>query len=472
MEQDAVLELFDCYADMVYRVALSWLRSPQEAEDVVQSIFLKLLEGGMTVYSGKERAFLTKITINHCKNILSAARSHETVPLDETVLFTQPEDRELFHAVMELPEKYRTVVCLHYFEGYSFREIAQLLHTGTSAVSMRLHRARSILKKQIGGGLKLERNLKRISDELKLPQESRERIRSHLASCRTQKEDIPMRNTTLKKRIPLLAAAIVIVMALSLTAAATVADLFRNDIIVSSREDAFSDASGSGSSDAPGAVAITGPNGSPPSPLEEIAESGRFKSDDWETGERIGGGVLPDYTEWDSAEVLSSEPSLRIRRVSRADGAEKMEYTAENPANLLDTLTGRVTFDLSWLASHYDYVPDANQAFVVTDAEGGYVSECFSALYAKPDGSGYVRLDVDNIAQADYWGQSYIVDGSYETAYYYTSSDGYEFLITMHNGRVWADCNTHHASISLYGAYLTSGEVEEILDSLSLSAGG
>ena len=318
----------------------------------------------------------------------------------------------------------------------------------------------------------MERNLKRISDELKLPQESRERIRSHLASCRTQKEDIPMRKTTLKKRIPLLAAAIVIVMALSLTAAATVADLFRNDIIVSSREDAFSDASGSGSSDAPGAVAITGPNGSPPSPLEEIAESGRFKSDDWETGERIGGGVLPDYTEWDSAEVLSSEPSLRIRRVSRADGAEKMEYTAENPANLLDTLTGRVTFDLSWLASHYDYVPDANQAFVVTDAEGGYVSECFSALYAKPDGSGYVRLDVDNIAQADYWGQSYIVDGSYETAYYYTSSDGYEFLITMHNGRVWADCNTHHASISLYGAYLTSGEVEEILDSLSLSAGG
>ncbi len=318
----------------------------------------------------------------------------------------------------------------------------------------------------------MERNLKRISDELKLPQESRERIRSHLASCRTQKEDIPMRKTTLKKRIPLLAAAIVIVMALSLTAAATVADLFRNDIIVSSREDAFSDASGSGSSDAPGAVAITGPNGSPPSPLEEIAESGRFKSDDWETGERIGGGVLPDYTEWDSAEVLSSEPSLRIRRVSRADGAEKMEYTAENPANLLDTLTGHVTFDLSWLASHYDYVPDANQAFVVADAEGGYVSECFSALYAKPDGSGYVRLDVDNIAQADYWGQSYIVDGSYETAYYYTSSDGYEFLITMHNGRVWADCNAHHASISLYGAYLTSGEVEEILDSLSLSAGG
>ena len=58
---------------------------------------------------------------------------------------------------------------------------------------------------------------------------------------------------------------------------------------------------------------------------------------------------------------------------------------------------------------------------------------------------------------------------SYETAYYYTSADGYEFLITMHNGRVWADCNTSHASISLYGAYLTTVEVEDILDNLSLT---
>ena len=70
MEQEIVLELFDHYADMVYRIALSYLRSPQEAEDVVQTVFLKLLEGGMIVYPGTERAFLTKVTINHCKNLL------------------------------------------------------------------------------------------------------------------------------------------------------------------------------------------------------------------------------------------------------------------------------------------------------------------------------------------------------------------------------------------------------------------
>ena len=138
MEQETVLELFDRYADMVYRIALSYLRSPQEAE------------GGMIVYPGKERAFLTKVTINHCKNLLTAVKKHEAIPLDEAVLLIQPEDRDIFYAVMELPEKYRAVVSLHYFEGYSFREISEFLHIGISAVSMRLHRAKNILKKQLG----------------------------------------------------------------------------------------------------------------------------------------------------------------------------------------------------------------------------------------------------------------------------------------------------------------------------------
>lgn len=150
MERETVLELFDCYGDTVYRVALSYLRSPQEAEDAVQTVFLKLLERDIRVYPGKERAFLTKMTVNHCKNAFSAARRRDTVPLDEAVLTAQPEDRELFRAVMELPEQYRAVVCLHYFEGYSFQKIARLLRIGPSAVSMRLHRARNILKKQVG----------------------------------------------------------------------------------------------------------------------------------------------------------------------------------------------------------------------------------------------------------------------------------------------------------------------------------
>lgn len=315
----------------------------------------------------------------------------------------------------------------------------------------------------------MERNFKRISDGLKLPQESRERIRSQLASYQKQSEDIPMKKSTLKSRVPLIAVAVVMMMALTLTAAAAVVVyLFRNDIIVSSRDDIPMPSSENG---APGAVAIGGPGGNPPATLEETIKSNRFKSDDWDAGERINGGVVSEYHRWDSVEVLSSDPTLRCRRIGREDGAEKMEYTAENPANLLDTLTDRVTFDLEWVNEHYDYVPDANVSFVVFNAKGDYVSEIFDALYAKKDGSGYVDFTIENIAQADYFDQTYIIDGSYETAYYYTSVDGHEFLIEMDNGHVWAQCRTSHANVSLHGAYLTTDEVEDILDNLSLSIG-
>lgn len=150
MDREAVAELFDRYGDMVYRVALGYLRSPQEAEDAVQAVFLKLLEGKATAHEGKERAFLTKITVNHCKNVLRTGKRRSDTPLDELALLAPPEDRDLLRAVMELPEKYRCVVILHCLEGYSFGEIARFLRVGPSAVSMRLHRARELLKQQLG----------------------------------------------------------------------------------------------------------------------------------------------------------------------------------------------------------------------------------------------------------------------------------------------------------------------------------
>lgn len=313
----------------------------------------------------------------------------------------------------------------------------------------------------------MERNFKRVSGGLKLPRESRERIRSQIASYQAEQEEIPMKKANLKRRIPLIIAAAVMVSALTLTAAAVTATrLFRNDMIVSSKDD-IPKPSNEGGGEA--AYAVVGPNGNAPFPLDEMIESDRFKTDDWADGEWINGGVLTEYFEWDSAEVLSSDPALRSRRVWRADGAEKMEYTAENPANLLDTLTGRIMVDLTWMNSNYKYIPDANMSYVVKDKKGNYVSEYFQALYAKPDDSGYVRVAFYNQAQTRNDIQAYFIEGSYETAYYYTTPDGYEFLIRMNTGNVWVDCDMSHTSISLYGAYLTSDEVEDILDNLSVS---
>ena len=146
MHETELLMLYDQYSKMVYRVALHYLRQPQDAEDAVQAVFLKLVEGRAKPEPGKERAFLTRVTINHCKNVLRSAWKRKAEPLEHDIAFEQGDDRELFEAIMGLHEKYRIVVYLHFYEGYTFPEIAGFLNISSSAVSMRIHRAKKHLK--------------------------------------------------------------------------------------------------------------------------------------------------------------------------------------------------------------------------------------------------------------------------------------------------------------------------------------
>ena len=151
MEKDQLHALFRQYSNMVYRLAYNYLRSSQDAEDVVQTVFLKLIDGKAKPEPGQERACLTRITINCCKDQLRSAWRTRTVPMEDDIPFQKPEDRELFHAVMQLPEKYRIAIYLHYYEGYTFPEIAAFLKISPSGVSMRVHRAKKLLKKQLKG---------------------------------------------------------------------------------------------------------------------------------------------------------------------------------------------------------------------------------------------------------------------------------------------------------------------------------
>lgn len=150
------------------------------------------------------------------------------------------------------------------------------------------------------------------------------------------------------------------------------------------------------------------------------------------------------------------------------DAAEKMQYMAEDPATLLPELTGRIQFDLTWLSGHYDALPRDNQAYVIRDADGAFVSEFFWARYGAKDGKGWIALEAVYDGTHN-WGASYIVDGIYEEAYYYTTQNGYEFLITADSGTVWANCTTDHASVSLYGAYLTTQDMEQIVEYMAVS---
>lgn len=141
-------ELFYRYKDDVYRLALSYTRSVQEAEDVCQTVFLKLMEQ-KSITPGKEKAWLMQVTANQCRNLLRSSWWKTTAPLEETLAIPAPQHSGVFHAVMALPPKYRVMVYLRYYEEYSTKEMAQLLHISQSAVTTRLSRARQLLKAEL-----------------------------------------------------------------------------------------------------------------------------------------------------------------------------------------------------------------------------------------------------------------------------------------------------------------------------------
>ena len=312
----------------------------------------------------------------------------------------------------------------------------------------------------------MEENFRRIADAVRLPEGSRARIRAQIAS-RAEEQEASMQNKP-KKHLPRLAvAAIIIAAALTLTAAAAaVVHRFRNDIIVSSVSELPAS-----TEDTPTAVAVVTDSQSAAQTLDEILAEGPYiTAEEWETGEKIGGTTSAQYGGWDTAELISSDPALSVRRITReTDGAEKMQYMAEDPADLLPVLTGKIRFDLTWLAEHYSVVIPDDQAYIIRDEDGAFVSEYFSAAYGANDGKGWVSLDMDYDTTRKGLGPSYIVNGTFDQAYYYTTQDGYEFLITASHDKVWASCYTDHAAVSLYGAYLTTRDLEQIVEHLALS---
>lgn len=152
MDKVSFTRAVETYQDMVYRVALHSLASPQDADDAVQEVFLRLFgHGGELAGEEHLRRWLLRVTVNYCKDVLKSPWRKRRAPLEAAALpaFRAPEEQGLYEAVMALPEKYRTVLDLFYYEELSVREIAELLRIGPSAVTTRLSRARGKLKEKL-----------------------------------------------------------------------------------------------------------------------------------------------------------------------------------------------------------------------------------------------------------------------------------------------------------------------------------
>ncbi len=151
-----VQELMNMYKNNVYAAAFSICKNASDAEDVVQDTFLKYYMTRKNFDSEQHiRAWLLRVAINKAKNIQASFWHRNGVPLEdyiETLSFETPESRDLFEEVMKLPEKYRVVVHLFYYEDYSVKEIANILKISESNIKVRLSRGRAMLKDALKEG--------------------------------------------------------------------------------------------------------------------------------------------------------------------------------------------------------------------------------------------------------------------------------------------------------------------------------
>ena len=141
-----IRETMEKYSDMVYRIALT-------RSGIFQNVFIKYSQKKPKFASEEhKKAWLIRVTINISKNFINQAWNRKVVNLDENLKFETQEENDVFSVVCELPEKYRTVIYLFYYEGYKVNEIAKLLKTKDGTVKTWLSRSREALREKLKGG--------------------------------------------------------------------------------------------------------------------------------------------------------------------------------------------------------------------------------------------------------------------------------------------------------------------------------
>lgn len=143
------------YADMIRRICMLHLKNYEDTQDIFQNVFLKYALSSVVFESDEhEKAWLIRVATNACRDFLRDFFRKNTVSLEELPEFEKEEkteNREVLEAVLSLPSKYRNVVYLHYYEGYTAGEISEILRKNVNTVYTYLTRARKLLAEKLGG---------------------------------------------------------------------------------------------------------------------------------------------------------------------------------------------------------------------------------------------------------------------------------------------------------------------------------
>ncbi len=159
--EEEIIEIYEHYMKTVYRVSFAYMKNAAETEDAVQETFFRLIRKDPRFESAEhEKAWLIRTASNVCKNMLKhPSRKHEDIEehselqsadRPETQRAEHPEVTDVLQAITGLPDKYKTVIYLYYYEGYDSAQIAKLLQKPKSTIRSYLSEARLLLKERLG----------------------------------------------------------------------------------------------------------------------------------------------------------------------------------------------------------------------------------------------------------------------------------------------------------------------------------
>lgn len=152
-----IAQIYSRHIKTIYHVCFAYMKNSSDTEDAVQDTFLKMIRSGKVFENEEhEKAWLIRTASNVCKDILKAwwRKRENLADYDQLYGTDGIEVDDTIKVVLSLPDKYKTVVYLYYYEGYTSVEIAKILHKPQSTIRNYLHEARNVLREQLGSDFK------------------------------------------------------------------------------------------------------------------------------------------------------------------------------------------------------------------------------------------------------------------------------------------------------------------------------
>lgn len=149
--EERFLELFNLYKNDIYRFIYSYTKNLYDADDILQSVFIKLYkhQNLFNKLNDEIKKWLIKVSINECKNLfLSFWRENVSFDYNDNISYSNQNDN-IMPFILKLPTKYRTIIFLYYYEGYKIDEIAHILNLSSTNIQTILYRAREKLKEML-----------------------------------------------------------------------------------------------------------------------------------------------------------------------------------------------------------------------------------------------------------------------------------------------------------------------------------